>query len=60
MKNVFDLIVPGVTFAAWLTYTCPPLVEAKSATARRVRVICGFIVSAGIGWSFGSALGGVL
>ena len=60
MKNVFDLIGVWETFAAWLVYTCPPLVGAENKTARRVRAICGFIVSAGIGWSFGSALGGVL
>ena len=57
MKNVFDLIVLGATFIAWITYTCPVMVEAESKTARRVRIICGFIISAGIGYSFGAALG---
>ena len=60
MKNVFDLIVLGVILIAWLAYTCPVLVEAESKTARRVRIICGFIIGAGIGYSFGAALGGVL
>lgn len=60
MKNVFNLVVLGVTFTAWLTYNFPPLVEAESKTARRVRAICGFIIGAGIGWAFGSALSGVL
>lgn len=60
MKKVFDLIVLGVTFIAWLAYTCPALAEAKSTTARVVRRWLMFIVSMGIGWSFGAALGGVL
>lgn len=60
MKKAFDLIVLGVTFIAWLAYTCPALAEAKSTTARVVRRWLMFIVSMGIGWSFGAALGGVL
>lgn len=60
MKEVFDLIVLGVTFIAWLAYTCPALAEAKSTTACRVRTICGFIIGAGLGYRSGAALGGVL
>lgn len=60
MKNVFDLIVLGVTFIAWLAYTCPATVEAKSKTVQLVRIICGFIIGAGIGYSFGAALGGLI
>ena len=60
MKNVLDLIVLGVTFIAWLAYTCPALAEAKSTTARVVRRWLMFVVSMGVGWGFGDALAGVL
>lgn len=60
MKTVFNLIVLGVTFAAWLVYSFSPLEESKSETARGARIILGCIVSSGLGWSFGAALGGLI
>ena len=60
MQNVFNLITAVVTYIAWLTYTFPPLVAAKSTRARAARCFCFYTVCAGFGWIIGAMLSEVL
>lgn len=60
MKDILNLTVLVVAYFAWLTYTFPPLVAAKSATAQVIRRVCFYTVCAGFGWSIGAILAEVL